>query len=100
LKMKQFIKTPEEALCAIKAVKHDWIKTNLELGNKIPEPLKFGKYSGKVNLRLPSSLHESLIKIAELEGVSFNQYMVSVLSKATGCDEVKKLKRKRVSQGS
>lgn len=88
--------TPEEALHDIKDVKHDWIKTNLELGNKMPEPLKSRKYSGKVNLRLPSSLHESLVEIAELEGISFNQYMVSVLSKAVGRDEVNKSTKKSI----
>lgn len=88
--------TPEEALHDINDVKRDWIKTNLELGNKMPEPLKSRKYSGKVNLRLPSSLHESLVEIAELEGISFNQYMVSVLSKAAGRDEVNKPIKKPV----
>jgi predicted RNase H-like HicB family nuclease len=88
--------TPEEALHDIKEVKCNWIKTNLELGNKMPEPLKSREYSGKVNLRLPSSLHKSLVEIAELEGISFNQYMVSVLSKAAGHNQANKLIRKPI----
>jgi len=80
--------TAEEALREIEDVKRDWIKTNLELGNKMPEPLGTRKYSGKVILRMPPSLHEKLVQTAELEGVSFNQYMVFALSLSAGRDEV------------
>jgi len=88
--------TPEDALHEIEDVKRDWIKTNLELGNKMPEPLRTRKYSGKIILRMPPSLHETLVKIAELDGVSFNQYMVSALSRHAGRDEIK-LKEHRAS---
>lgn len=81
--------TPEEALHEIEEVKRDWIKTNLMLGNKMPKPLRTRKYSGKVILRMPPSLHEVLVKIAELDGVSFNKYMVSALSRHAGRDEIK-----------
>ena len=78
----------EEALREIEDVKRDWIKTNLELGNKMPEPLGTRKYSGKVILRMPPSLHEKLVHTAQLEGVSFNQYMVFALSMSAGREEV------------
>jgi len=42
---------------------------------------------------MPPSLHESLIRIAELEGVSLNEYMVSSLAKSAGRDEVNKIKK-------
>jgi predicted HicB family RNase H-like nuclease len=80
--------TPEEALKELEDEKPEYIELYLKLGNKMPEPLKTQNYSGKIVLRLPSSVHEDLVKIAQLEGVSLNQYMVSVLSKATGRDEV------------
>ena len=80
--------TAEEALREIEDVKRDWIRTNLELGNKMPEPLGTRKYSGKVVLRMPPSLHETLTAVAEIEGVSLNQYMVSTLSMSAGRDEV------------
>jgi len=79
--------TPEEAIAELDSVKREWITTNLELGNKMPEPLSTRKYSGKVVLRIPSSLHESLVKISEIEGVSLNQYMVSTLSRQVGRNE-------------
>jgi antitoxin HicB len=80
--------TPEEAIHEMEDVKPDWIRTNLELGNKMPSPLNTGHYSGKVVLRIPASVHEDLAKMAALEGVSLNQYMVSALSKHLGRDEV------------
>ena len=52
------------------------------------EPLHYRRYSGKVILRMPPSLHEKLVQTAELEGVSFNQYMVFALSLSAGRDEV------------
>ncbi len=39
------------------------------------------KLSGRFVLRLPQSLHGGLVKAAEKEGVSLNQYCVYLLSK-------------------
>lgn len=41
-------------------------------------------YSGKVNLRMPKSLHRALARRAEEEGVSLNQFMVVALARAVG----------------
>jgi predicted HicB family RNase H-like nuclease len=41
-------------------------------------------FSGRVTLRLPRSLHRALAEAAESEGVSLNQYLVSVLSYFSG----------------
>lgn len=81
-------KTPEEALKELESVKREWIETNLELGNTMPEPLSTRKYSGNIVLRIPASLHEALARAARIEGISLNQYMVSVLSGAIGRNEV------------
>ncbi len=80
--------TPEEALKELEDEKPEYIELYLRLGNKMPEPLKTQNYSGKIVLRLPSSVHEDLAQIAQLEGVSLNQYMVAALSKQVGRDEV------------
>ena len=42
------------------------------------------EYSGKVNLRMPRSLHRDLARRAEEEGVSLNQFMVVALARAVG----------------
>jgi predicted RNase H-like HicB family nuclease len=80
--------TREEALKDLEAVKKEWIQTYLELGNKMPVPLVSRKYSGKIIVRMPPTLHEVLTKLAENEGVSFNQYMISSLARCAGQDEV------------
>jgi predicted HicB family RNase H-like nuclease len=80
--------TAAEAIANLESVKREWMETYLKLGNKMSEPLHYRRYSGKVILRMPPSLHEKLVQTAELEGVSFNQYMVFALSMSAGRDEV------------
>jgi predicted HicB family RNase H-like nuclease len=87
--------TPEEALAELEKVKPEWIETHLELGNKMPVPLKIRRYSGEYRLRMPPSLHEQASLMAELEGVSLNQYTVIALSRAVGRDEIIKSKPKK-----
>ena len=74
--------TPEEAIAELEGIKREWIEEYLKLGNKMPEPLSEKNYSGKIVLRIPKSLHKRLIALAEMEGVSLNQLMVSELSKS------------------
>jgi predicted HicB family RNase H-like nuclease len=85
--------TPEEAVKELLIEKPEWFETCLEQGIPIPLPVEPQKYSGKIIVRMPPSLHESLIRIAELEGVSLNEYMVSSLAKSAGRDEVNKIKK-------
>jgi predicted RNase H-like HicB family nuclease len=87
--------TPEEAIAELESVKRDWMKTYLELGNKMPEPLDLRSHSGNIRVRMEPSLHSSLALMAELEGVSLNQYMVSRLSHAVGIEESRKTNRQK-----
>ena len=80
--------TSAAAIADLESVKREWIETNLKLGNKMPEPVHSPQYSGKVVVRMPPALHETLATVAEIEGVSLNQYMVVALSKSAGRDEV------------
>ncbi|MHB8085617.1 MAG: type II toxin-antitoxin system HicB family antitoxin [Dehalococcoidia bacterium] len=80
--------TADEALAELEDEKPEFIELYLKLGNKMPKPFKTGHYSGKVVLRLPSSVHEDLARMAAMEGISLNQYMVSALSKQIGREEV------------
>ena len=75
--------TPGEAIAEIEEVKRDWIKSNLERGLKIPEPIPH-KHSGQISLRIPPSLHKVLTDRAIVEGVSLNQYMTSALARSVG----------------
>jgi len=88
--------TPEEALAELESVKPEWIETHLELGNKMPPPLKGRRYSGEYRLRMQPSLHEAAALMAEMEGVSLNQYTVMALSRAVGQDEVRQSKPRKI----
>jgi predicted RNase H-like HicB family nuclease len=77
--------TPGEAVAEIEEVKRDWIKSNLERGLKIPEPIPH-KHSGQIRLRIPPSLHKVLTHRAAVEGVSLNLYMTAALARSVGLE--------------
>jgi len=79
--------TIEEVARDIQDAMREWLELNLKLGRPIPPPLRSRRYSGKVALRMPPALHESLMFNAVREGVSLNQYMVASLSRALGQQE-------------
>ncbi len=81
--------TPEEALKDIEEVKLDWIKSNLEEGRPIPEPVDHN-YSGEIRVRMPPTLHRFLSDRAMIEEVSLNQFMVMALARAVGYPEAEK----------
>ena len=71
----------EELKPMIEDAKLGWIEDALEHGDPVPEPRNTKDFSGKVNLRLPKSLHRDLTRQAEDEGVSLNQLMVAYLAR-------------------
>lgn len=56
-----------------------WLEIALEDGFPIPLPEERPAYAGKVLVRMPRSLHRQLAERAQSEGVSLNQYVVSLL---------------------
>jgi predicted RNase H-like HicB family nuclease len=72
-----------------------WLESVYEDGLDIPLPRQDTEYSGKFNVRLPRSLHRKLGQMAEREGVSLNQYLVSTLSYAVGKEEGRKSKARK-----
>jgi antitoxin HicB len=75
--------TAEQALEEIKTVKREWLETSIELGNQIPEPAS-REYSGQIRLRLAPTLHKLLSERANIEDVSLNQYMNTLLAQSVG----------------
>ena len=74
--------TAEEALRESEDAIEAWVRPEAT-GNAVPSPSQLPlqkKYSGKVLLRMPQSLHGKLCRAAEEEGVSLNQYMVYLLA--------------------
>ena len=77
--------TLSEAMENLEEAREMWIETVYETGIKdIPLPSTENEYSGRLLLRIPKSLHRHLSEGAEKEGVSLNQYILSLLSEANG----------------
>ena len=74
--------TLSEAMENIQEARELWIETAYECGDEIPLPATEVEYSGSLSLQIPKSLHLSLAEKAEREGVSLDQYILLVLSKA------------------
>lgn len=72
--------TVEAAIRDTEVNKRIWIEMSLEDGSEIPEPRSDEEYSGQFLLRLPKSLHRALSEEAKWEGVSMNQYAVTLLT--------------------
>ncbi len=76
--------TIEELMENINEARELWIEAVYESGKReIPLPATEQDYSGKFVLRVPKSLHRRLAQQAEQEGISLNQYAVSLLSTAS-----------------
>ena len=79
--------TLEEAYNEIEIARKLWLETTYEDGQDIPLPRDNREYSGKFIVRVPKSLHRKLNLLAEREGTSLNQYVVSELSRVVGLAE-------------
>ena len=87
--------TLEETYANINEACRLWIEVAYDDGQEIPEPKQKEGYSGNFIVRGPKSLHRKLDRMAKREGVSLNQYLVSVLSHSVGVEEARKPYRKR-----
>ncbi|MBI4819509.1 MAG: toxin-antitoxin system HicB family antitoxin [Deltaproteobacteria bacterium] len=70
--------TIEEALKAGLEAVELWLTETIERGEAVPPPPRLNA-SGKITVRMPTSLHERLAEAAERDGVSINQWVVSRL---------------------
>ena len=75
-----------------------WIETEYEAGKDIPLPSYPEEYSGKFNVRLPKSLHRSLVEAATQEGVSLNQYVATLLARGDAQARVERLLKDKLAQ--
>ena len=81
--------TLEEAAEMIQDAMAAWIEVALKEKRPIPEPKPAEEYSGKFVVRLPKSLHRDLVKTAQHEGVSLNQWINVALSRIVGSTQTK-----------
>jgi predicted RNase H-like HicB family nuclease len=75
-----FGNTRDEALEELMIAKGAFLKVYKEDGCQLPEPDILNTYSGQIRLRLPKSLHAELTRVAKSERLSFNSYVVYLLS--------------------
>ena len=73
--------TKQEALEAVEIAKRLWIETAIDHDFKIPVPKEEGEFSGKFIVRVPKGIHKEITEKAEEQGVSLNQWVLSVLAK-------------------
>ena len=88
----------EEAIKNGEDAKREWFMTMLEEGMEIPEPEINNDYSGQFKLRLPKSLHKSLVQQAKREGISMNQYCLYLLSKGDSSLETLNLVKEKLKK--
>lgn len=79
--------TADEAYRNLESVAKSWIETSLERNQDIPEPFINQGFGGKVALRLPRSLHRQAVRMAELDGISLNQFLISAIAARVGAED-------------
>jgi predicted RNase H-like HicB family nuclease len=89
--------TAEEAISNLESAAESWIEAVLESGQEIPEPTTFSGFSGKIALRLPRGLHRRAVEMANSEGTSLNQWLVSAIANYLGGMEAMREVASRVS---
>jgi antitoxin HicB len=76
----------DEVYRDIEDAKKVWIIAAYNEGHNIPLPRIAEGYKGKFLVRIPKSLHRSLVKLAKVEGVSLNQLVTSLLTAGLSTD--------------
>lgn len=71
---------PSEIGPAAEEIRILWLETAHEHGMDIPLARGGADYSGKFVVRVPRHLHRRLAESAALDGVSLNQYVMSLLA--------------------
>lgn len=74
----------QEAIAKLKEIAKAWIEIELERGHDIPPPSADLEFAGKIALRLPRSLHRRAVMMAERDGTSLNQFLLSAISERVG----------------
>jgi antitoxin HicB len=74
--------TPEEAIENGRDALASWLAVAAEFGDKVPK--SFSSASGRFVQRVPRSLHAQLVAQAEVDGVSLNTLVVSLVSQGLG----------------
>jgi predicted RNase H-like HicB family nuclease len=80
--------TPDEAIANLEGAAVSWIEAAVEQEQDIPDPLAVYGYSGKINLRIPRSLHRQAARFAQKEDVSLNQFFACAIAARVGAEDL------------
>lgn len=80
--------TADEAIQALDRAAKAWIEAALDQGQEIPPPFINQGYAGKVALRLPRSVHRRAAQLAERDGTSLNQFLLTKIAAGIGAEEL------------
>ncbi len=80
--------TQERALAEAQVALDLFIESYKERGIPLPEGRAIQQYSGQTRLRLSKSLHRAATAMAELDGVSLNQYIVDAVTSRVAGEQV------------
>ena len=69
--------------------KKAWLLSAIEEHITIAEPESAQSYSDQFKLRIPKTLHKTLVEDSKKEGVSMNQYCVYILAKNSEKERVR-----------
>ena len=78
--------TPDEAIQNLEDAMRGWLQVALEDRQRIPEPLEAGEYNGRILLRVPRSVHARCVRLAEVDGVSLNQWLLEAIAERLGTE--------------
>lgn len=78
--------TSEEAFEALEETLRMWAEVAVEDGEHVPEPLEYGSYNGRFQLRMPKSVHRDASQRAQAESASLNQWMVTAITERLGVE--------------
>jgi predicted RNase H-like HicB family nuclease len=79
--------TPSETYENLDRAAESWIEACFEADQEIPEPFNNLGFSGRIALRLPRSIHRQAARMAERDGVSLNQFLVSAVASRIGIED-------------
>jgi predicted RNase H-like HicB family nuclease len=79
--------TPNEAIDNLENAAVSWIVAAQEHEQDIPAPSTNYGYTGKIALRLPRSIHKKAIQLAQRDGISLNQFLLSAIAARVGAED-------------
>jgi predicted RNase H-like HicB family nuclease len=80
--------TPTEAIDDLEKAAAAWIEAAAKQKQEIPDPIDSYGYSGRINLRLPKSIHKQAARLAKKDRVSLNLYFASAIAARVGAEDL------------